>query len=225
MLHAPSGTDIHFSAYVPDTYDGLQSYALFVTLPGWEGLYFQGAGENLRQEGFAQESIAYDGEMVVLAPQLDDWGQTSADQAVELVEHFLEHYNVDPDRVLIEGYSAGGETLSLMLGMRPELFAAALAVSSQWDGDLEVLAAARTPLRLFTGRTDNYYGSSSFAGAAERLRGIYAQMGLAEEEIDGLVVLDVREPGYFSERGYGDQHAGGLAAAFDEEVMGWLFIR
>ena len=223
MLEAPSGTRIHFSAYVPDSYDGLRPYALFVTLPGWEGLYFQGVGENLRWEKFGQESIAYNDEMIVLAPQLDDWGQASADQTIELVEHFLEHYNIDRGRVFIEGYSGGGETLSLVMGIRPELFAAALAVSSQWDGNFPALAAARTPVRLFTGREDSYYGSSSFVETAERLRELYAQVGLAEEEIDGLVILDVRDVSYFSERGYDNQHAGGLAAAFDEEVMGWLF--
>ena len=96
----------------------------------------------------------------MLAPQLDDWGQPSAERAIELVEHFAVNCNVDSSRVFIEGYSGGGETLSLAMGMRPELFAAALAVSSKWDGDLNALVEARTPLRLFTGREDSYYGSA-----------------------------------------------------------------
>lgn len=34
-----------------------------------------------------------------------------------------------------EGYSGGGETLSRVMGMRPELFTAYLQCSSQWDGN------------------------------------------------------------------------------------------
>ena len=42
-LHSEIG-DIHFSSYIPEIYDGTRPYALFITLLGWEGLYFQGGG-------------------------------------------------------------------------------------------------------------------------------------------------------------------------------------
>ena len=29
---------IHFSSYIPESYTGDEPYALFITLPGWEGL-------------------------------------------------------------------------------------------------------------------------------------------------------------------------------------------
>ena len=32
---------------------------------------------------------AYNGEMIVVAPQLSDWGETSANQTIALVEYFL----------------------------------------------------------------------------------------------------------------------------------------
>ena len=32
---------------------------LFLTLPGYEGLYFQGMGQNLHSEDFAFESLNY----------------------------------------------------------------------------------------------------------------------------------------------------------------------
>ncbi|MDE6847803.1 MAG: hypothetical protein K2J44_00435, partial [Ruminococcus sp.] len=47
VLYSDTLGDIHFSSYIPDSYDGTEPYALFVTLPGWEGLYFQGVGANL----------------------------------------------------------------------------------------------------------------------------------------------------------------------------------
>lgn len=39
VYHSELG-DIHYSSYIPDSYDGSEPYALFITLPGWEGLYF-----------------------------------------------------------------------------------------------------------------------------------------------------------------------------------------
>lgn len=43
VYHSELG-DIHYSSYIPDGYNGSEPYALFITLPGWEGLYFQGVG-------------------------------------------------------------------------------------------------------------------------------------------------------------------------------------
>lgn len=38
VLHSDTQGDIHFSSYISESYDGNKPYALFVTLPGWEGL-------------------------------------------------------------------------------------------------------------------------------------------------------------------------------------------
>ena len=74
VLHAPEG-DIHYHIYIPDSYDGSEAYALFLTLPGYEGLYFQGMGQNLYSENFAFEALNYNDHMIVVAPQLSDWGK------------------------------------------------------------------------------------------------------------------------------------------------------
>lgn len=163
LLHSDIG-DIHFSGYIPESYDGSEPYALFVTLPGWEGLYFQGVGANM-VEDFGTEAIRYNDRMIVLSPQLNDWGETSAKEAIALTEYFLRHYNIDPARVYLHGMSGGGETGSIIMGMQPELFAAYLATSSQWDGDLQVLAQARTPVYLAIGAQDSYYGADFFRAA------------------------------------------------------------
>ena len=105
ILHSPEHGDIHYSSYIPEAYDGTKSYALFVTLPGWEGLYFQGVGANM-VEDFGVEAIQYNDEMIFLSTQLNDWGETSADQAIALTEFFLAHYNIDPER---NRFSCDGE--------------------------------------------------------------------------------------------------------------------
>ncbi|HIV43154.1 MAG TPA: hypothetical protein H9996_02935 [Candidatus Faecalibacterium avium] len=43
--------------------------------------------------------------------------------------------------------------------------AACLLTSTQWDGDLETLADARTPLYLAIGDRDSYYGPASLEKA------------------------------------------------------------
>ena len=224
VYHSETEGDIHYSSYIPESYDGSEPYALFITLPGWEGLYFQGAGANM-VEDFGTEAIRYNDKMIALSAQLNDWGETSARQAVALTEYFLAHYNIDPGRAYLHGMSGGGETGSLVMGMRPELYAAYLMTASQWDGDLDVLAAARTPVYMAVGAEDSYYGSQSLRRAYETLRGLYRAQGMNDAEIAEILTLNVKNQDYFTARGYRDQHMGGMAFAHDEEVMGWLFSK
>ena len=222
VLHAPEG-DIHYHIYIPDSYDGSEAYALFLTLPGYEGLYFQGVGENLYSERFAFEALNYNDRMIVAAPQLGDWGDTSAEQAIALTEYLLGRYNIDRERVYAEGYSGGGETMSRVMGMRPELFTAYLQCSSQWDGAYEPVTEARVPVYLVVGESDEYYGSEPSRRAYNRLRELYAEAGLTEEEIGRLLVLDIKDADYFREGGAPNQHGGGNLFAQDPEIMGRLF--
>lgn len=69
VLHSESNSDIHFNLYIPENYDGNTAYALFITLPGYEGLYFQGSGVNIRQENFGFEAQKYNSNMIIVAPQ------------------------------------------------------------------------------------------------------------------------------------------------------------
>ncbi len=224
VLHAPDEGDVHFNLYVPKAYDGSQDVALFVTLPGYQGLYFQGVGMNVQTEDFGFEAQAYDPQMIVLAPQLSDWGETSARQAIALVERMLRAYAIDEGHVYLEGYSGGGETLSLVMGANLRLFRRALFCSSQWDGDLEALADARVPVYLVVGESDEYYGSEPTARAAGELEGIYRSRGLDEDEIAHLVTLDVKPASYFAAGGVTNQHGhGGALFCRDPQIMGWLF--
>lgn len=75
------------------------------------------------------------------------------------MEYFLANYNIDESRVFGEGYSGGGETMSQVMGKRPDLFTAYLQCSSQWDGDYEPVVESRTPVYFVIGEDDEYYGS------------------------------------------------------------------
>lgn len=227
VLHSEGGDDIHFNLYVPEGYTGRHEVALFVTLPGRQGLYYQGVGINLQTEDYAFEAQAYDKDMIVVAPQLMDNGETSARQTIALVEWLMSAYNIDQQRVFLEGYSDGGETLSIVMGLRPELFSRALLCSASWEGNMGVLAVAEVPVYMVIGEWDEFYGSEPVIEAASRLAEIYAAHGLSAEKIAELVTLDVKAEEYFIEAELGDpddQHGTGSALfCRDEQVMGWLF--
>lgn len=191
VLHSTTEGDIHFSSYVPDSYDGSRPYALYVALPGWEGLYFQGVGANL-QEDFPFVAQEYVHDMIVVSAQLDSWDEASAEVAIALTQWLLVHYRIDPERVLISGNSGGGETLSYVLGMEPGLYAAALHTISRWDGDLDVLTQAQVPVYMAIGEHDDYYGPAYDREAYQQMVSRYQERGLSDEEISDLVVLDVK---------------------------------
>lgn len=223
VLHSESEGEIHFNMYIPESYDGSRPYAVFFTLPGYEGLYFQGVGENLYSENFGFTAQQYNPDMIIVAPQLSDWHEMSANQTIALVEYILANYNIDRDKVYGEGFSGGGETMSQVMGKRPDLFTAYLQVSSQWDGAYEPVVESRTPVYLAVGESDEYYGSDPSEEAYETLHDLYQKEGLSEEEINELLVLDIKDASYFESRGMTNQHGGGGLFADDEEIMGWLF--
>lgn len=226
ILHSPSTGDIHYSIHIPNSYDPSRPAPLFITLPGYQGLYFQGAGQNLYTEEFAFTAMEYDEDMIIVAPQLNDWGDTSAEQTIALIEALMSEYSIDSDRIFIEGYSGGGETLSLVLAKRPDLFAAAAHYSSQWDGNLKPVVDSQTPVYIAIGKNDEYYGPESAQQAASELRNMYRDAGLGESAIDELVVLDIKPPAYFEAGGYKNQHGSGSPLfANDDSMMGWLFNR
>ncbi len=225
VLHSDENGDIHYNVYVPESYDGSKPYALYFTLPGYEGLYFQGVAQNLKSEDFGFEAQKYNKEMIIVAPQLSDWGETSANQTIELAEYFLGNYNIDRKKVFANGYSGGGETMSIAVSKRPDLFSAYLQVSSKWDGEYESVANARLPIYFAIGRNDEYYGSAPTQNAYDRLHALYERQGLTDAEIDKILVLDVREHSYFTDKGAPNEHGGGGLFSKDPQIMGWLFKR
>ena len=224
VLHSETEGDIHYNVYIPEDYDGTESYALFMTLPGYQGLYFQGVGQNVMTEEFGFMARDYIPKMIIVAPQLNDWQDTSARQTIALTEYFLDTYNIDRSRVYAEGYSGGGETMSRVMGMRPDLYTAYLQCSSQWDGNYPEVVKARVPVYFAIGEKDEYYGSEPSRNAYNAIHKLYEQEGLSNSEIDRLLVLDIKPTSYFSSEGISNQHGyGGYLFVRDKNIMGWLF--
>ena len=90
VLEGESGT-IHYSYQLPEGYHETGSYPMMVVMPGYDMMWFgeDSSGANLDWQGFRCWSDL-DEEMIVVSAQLTDWGETSARQAIELTEHFLD---------------------------------------------------------------------------------------------------------------------------------------
>lgn len=94
----------------------------------------------------------------------------------------------------------------------------------QWDGNYDAVVESRTPVYFAIGEHDEYYGSEPSVEAYNAIRTRYEEEGLTEQEINRLLVLDVKPDSYFEEGGVTNQHGGGgRLFVRDEAIMGWLF--
>lgn len=161
--------------------------------------------------------------MMILAPQLNDWGETYANQTNALIEYYKENYNIN--KVYANGYSGGGETMSLVMGKRADLIDAYLQVSSKWNGNYQSTVKNEVPVYLVIGKSDEYYGSNPTIDAYNTLHKLYEEKGLTSEEINDILILDIKDHDYFTNRGQENEHAGGSLIAQDKDIMTWLLTR
>ena len=140
---AETGKTMQYNLFVPDAYDGKQSYPLVlfmadastvgkdVTTPltqGYGALEFASKRDQQMHPSF------------VLVPQYtdwavqDDWSTTDeVEMTIRLLEKVCKEYNVDTNRLYTTGQSMGGMMSFYFNITHPDLFAASLFVSSQWD--------------------------------------------------------------------------------------------
>lgn len=215
---------IHYSYYLPEGYTQSREYPLMMVMPGYDMMWFgeDSSGSNLNWRGFRCWTELPE-DMIVVSAQLTDWGETSARQAIELTEYFVEHFSVDPDRVYGAGYSAGGETMSQAVAMRPDLYAAYLHGASQWDGEFAPVAENGVAVYIFMAENDEYYGSERARAAYNGLHDAYENAGWSDEEIDAVLQVEIPDNAYFNERGItGNYHGGGNILFEDESILNWI---
>lgn len=222
ILESPEGT-LHFSYFLPEGYSTEERYPLVVAMPGYDRMWFgeESAGNNLDWNG-VQAWTTLDEDVIVVSAQLTDWGETSAKQAVWLTEYFLEHFSVDSERVYAAGFSAGGETMSRAVSMRPDLYAAYLHCASQWDGSYAPLAEKSVAVYVFMAEHDEYYGSEKARKAYDGLLEAYRDAGRTDEEMETLLKLEIPPDEYFQSRGFANYHGGGTVVFDDEAALGWI---
>lgn len=223
VLHDESG-DIHYSCYIPNTYDADGEYPLMVAMPGYDMMWFgeDSAGSNLEWRGFLCWTELPE-DMIVVSAQLTDWHETSARQAIALTEYFIDNFAVDENRVYACGYSAGGETMSRAVSMRPDLYAAYLHGASSWDGTYEPVAEYGVAVYIFMAESDEYYGSERAQSDYDALHDAYLQAGYSEDETDSLLQIQIPDNEWFADRGFtGYYHAGGNILFDEQDILNWM---
>ena len=221
--------DIHYTYYLPKDYDESKSYPMLVTLPGWSERFYTIETTPFTENEYALKNAEAwtdtAGDIIVVSPSLTDWGDRSARQTIELTEYFINNFAVDRERIYAAGYSAGGETLSRAIDMRPELFAAYLHSASQWDGGYEAATRHRVPVYICMSEKDEYYGPEKAREAYEGLKSAYKAEGISDEEINDLLVLDLKDDSYFEGRLIGNYHGSGQLFAYDSRIINWMISR
>lgn len=215
--------DIHYSYYLPESYDGSREYPLMVVMPGYDMMWFgeSSSGRNINWSGFTAWT-KLDTEMIVVSAQLTDWHGTSARQAIELTEYFIGNFAVDTSRVYATGYSAGGETMSRAVSLRPDLYAAYLHGASQWDGSYAPIAENGVAVYIYMAEGDEYYGSAKARSAYENLHGAYEAAGWSDADIDGVLRIETPDNAFFNTQGIYNYHGGTNVVFDDADNLNWV---
>lgn len=223
MLEGETG-EIHYSYYLPEGYDPSGNYPLVMAMPGYDMMWFgeDSSGSNLDWPGFLRWTQLPE-DFIVVSAQLTDWGETSARQAVELTEYFIQHSAVDTNRVYATGYSAGGETMSRAVAMRPDLYAAYLHGASQWDGDFAPVAENGVAVYIFMAENDEYYGSERAREAYNGLHQAYVDAGWSEEDIANVLQIQTPDNAWFAEQGISVNYHGGATVVYEQgDILEWV---
>jgi len=139
-----TGTTLTYNIYLPADYDESSSYPMVVYIPD-SSLVGDDATAALSQYGalvWASEAMQAEAETIVVVPSypeviLDDHGSFTmtdyVDMTARLVESLETTYAVDANRVYGTGQSMGAMTIMYLAAQDPDLFAAEMIVSGQWD--------------------------------------------------------------------------------------------
>lgn len=223
ILEGETGS-IHYSYYLPKGYDESREYPLMMAMPGYDMMWFgdSSSGANLNWQGFLCWTELPE-DMIVVSAQLEDWGETSARQAIELTEYFIDNFSVDTNRIYAAGYSAGGETMSRAVSRRPDLFAAYLHGASRWDGKYDPIAENGVAVYIFMAKNDEYYGSQQAWDAYNGLYEAYRKEGMSDEDIAQVLQIQTPDNEWFAERGIaGNYHGGGNVVFEEDEILEWI---
>lgn len=138
-----SGISLEYSLYIPENYSEDKEYPMIMYIPDASGAS-KSAKEIVEQYyGAAVWATAEEQEKheaFVLVPAFsvvvvdDDWNTSDEiETAVRLITSLTESYSIDTDRLYTTGQSMGCMTSLYLNSKYPDLFAASLFVSGQWD--------------------------------------------------------------------------------------------
>lgn len=121
--------------YVPETYDGAEPFGLLV--------YLHGYSPDLNKENWVRymyadvlDDYCTKAGYIMLMPfarSNTDFQGIGEDDVMLTLDKVMRDYNIDPDRVVMSGYSMGGMGAWTIAGHYPHRFAAVLAMAGRGD--------------------------------------------------------------------------------------------
>ncbi|MDO5397251.1 MAG: stalk domain-containing protein [bacterium] len=138
-----SNISLEYSLYVPYDYDDSEKYPLIMYIPDASGA--SKSAKEIVEQYYGANIWVTDEEQAkhksfVLVPAFseivvdDDWNTSQEiETAVKLINSITEQYSIDTNRLYTTGQSMGCMTSLYLNGKYPDLFAASLFVSGQWD--------------------------------------------------------------------------------------------
>ena len=138
-----TGISFEYSLYIPEDYDASQSYPLIMFIPDSTGAGKSAAeivGQYYGATVWATDEEQAKHASFVLVPAFtgvvttDDWEtDPQLDAVVKLIEQLEGEYSIDANRLYTTGQSMGCMSSLYLNSVYPDLFAASLYVSGQWD--------------------------------------------------------------------------------------------
>lgn len=141
-----TGISLEYSLYIPENYDENEKYPMIMYIPDASGA--SKTAQEIVEQYYGANIWVTDEEQAkhasfVLVPAYptiavdDDWNTTDDIEAtVNLINSLTEHYSIDTDRLYTTGQSMGCMTSLYLNSKYPDLFAASLFVSGQWDSSV-----------------------------------------------------------------------------------------
>lgn len=138
-----TGSSLEYSLFVPEDYDASGSYPMIMFIPDATGS--GKSASEIVSEYYGAAIWATDEEQekhasFVLVPAFsetvvdDNWNTSDQiETAVSLINSLTEKYSIDTNRLYTTGQSMGCMTSLYLNSKYPDLFAASLFVSGQWD--------------------------------------------------------------------------------------------
>ena len=138
-----TGITLEYSLYIPEDYDGSTEYPLLMFIPDATGAGLSSSQIVANYYGaaiWASDEEQEKNASFVLVPAYtetvtdDNWNASEQlDATVNLIEALTQEYCIDTDRLYTTGQSMGCMSSLYLNSKYPDLFAASLYVSGQWD--------------------------------------------------------------------------------------------
>ena len=138
-----TGITLEYSLYIPEGYDGSEEYPLVMFIPDSTGAGLSSSEIVENYYGAAIWAGDEDQEKhpsFVLVPAYtgtvtdDNWNASEQlDATVNLIRYLTEEYSIDENRLYTTGQSMGCMSSLYLNSKYPDLFAASMYVSGQWD--------------------------------------------------------------------------------------------